>query len=61
MDTHNRYQDVQKNVVVTGFYGFDFLGKSSPKEILHIFETCLGALQKERMIQISSDGPDENL
>ena len=37
-----------------------FFGKSSAKDILHGFKTCLGALLKEKRIQISFDGLDVN-
>ena len=60
MDLHIHYWDFQKNVV-TRIYGSDVFGKSSAKDILHGFETCLGALLKEKMIQISSDGSSVNL
>ena len=42
MDVHIRYWDFQKNIVLREFYGSDFWGKSSAKEILHGFETYLG-------------------
>ena len=42
MDVHIRYWDFQKNIVLRQFYGPDFLGKSSAKDILHGFETYLG-------------------
>ena len=47
MDLHIRYWDFQKNVFLTQFYGSDFLGKSSAKDLLHGFETCLGTRPKE--------------
>ena len=61
MELHIRYWDFQKNVLATRSYGFDFLRKSSAKDILHSSKTCLEAPQKERMIQISSDRPNMNL
>ena len=47
MDLHIRYWDFQKNVFLTQIYGSDFLGKSSAKDLLHGFETCLGTRPKE--------------
>ena len=61
IDLHIRYCYFQKNVAVTQFYGSEFFGKSSATDILHGFESCLRALQKEKMIQISSDGLNVNL
>ena len=48
MDLHIRYWDLQNNVVAQ-FYGADFSWKFA-KNMLHGFETCLGALPKEKMI-----------
>ena len=42
------------------FMALIFFGKSSAKDILHGFKTCLGALLKEKRIQISFDGLDVN-
>ena len=48
MDLEIRYWVFQKNVFLTQFYGSDFLGKSSAKDILHGFETCLVTRPKEK-------------
>ena len=42
------------------FMALIFFGKSSAKDILHGFKTCLGALLKEKRVQISFDGLDVN-
>ena len=47
MDLPIRYWDFRKNVIVTRFYGSNFLGKSSAKDILPGFEIFLGAFLKE--------------
>ena len=38
-----------------------YLGKSSANDICSHFEQCLGPLKKEKLLQVSSDGPDVNL
>ena len=47
MDLH-----IQRMLLEHDFMALIFLEKSSAKDILHGFETCLGALSKEKMIHI---------
>ena len=39
----------------------EFHGKSSANDICSHFEQCLGPLEKEKLFQVSSDGPNVNL
>jgi hypothetical protein len=61
MDLHIRFWDSNKDVVATRYYSSEFLGKSSANDICSHFEQCLGPLEKEKLIQVSSDGPNVNL
>ena len=58
---HIRFWDSNKDVVATSYYNSDFLGKSSANDICSHFEQCLGPLEKEKLLQVSSDGPNVNL
>ena len=63
MDMHIRFWDDSNNKVATRYYNSEILGKSTAKDILGHFEKCLGELgkQKQKLIQVSSDGPNVNL
>ena len=56
---HIRFLD--SNVVATRYYSSEFLGKSSANNTCSHFEQCLGPLEKEKLLQVSSDGPNVNL
>ena len=43
------------------YYSSEFLGKSSANDICSHFERCLDPLEKEKLLQVSSDGPKVNL
>ena len=47
--------------MATRYYNSKFLGKSSINDICSHFEQCLGLLEKEKLLQVSSDGPNVNL
>ena len=61
MDLHIRFWDSNKDVVATRYYSSEFLGKSSANDICSHCEQCLGPLEKEKLLQVSSDGPNVNL
>ena len=61
IDLHIRFSDSNKDVVATRYYSSEFLGKSSADDICSHFEQCLGPLEKEKLRQVSSDGPNANL
>ena len=56
---HIRFLD--SNVVATRYYSSEFLGKPSTNNTCSHFEQCLGPLEKEKLLQVSSDGPNVNL
>ena len=61
MDMHIRYWDTNENIVATRYYNSDYLGKSSAKDVFEKFNNCFSPLQKDKLLQISSDGPNVNL
>ena len=61
MDFHIRFWDSNKDVVATRYYSSEFLGKSCANDICSHFEQYLGPLEKEKLRQVSSDGPNVNL
>ena len=61
MDLYSRFWDSSKDVVATRYYRSEFLGKSSANDLCSHFEQCLGPLGKEKLLQVSSDGPTVNL
>ena len=61
MDLYSRFWDSSKDVVATRYYSSEFLGKSSANDLCSHFEQCLGPLEKEKLLQVSSDRPTVNL
>ena len=47
--------------MATRYYNSEFLGKSSANDLCSHFEQCLGPLQKEKLLHISSDRQNVNL
>ena len=60
-DLHIRFWYFNKDVVATRYYSSEFLGTSSANDICSHFERCLDPLEKEKLLQVSSDGPNVNL
>ena len=60
-DLHIRFWDSNKGVVAARYYSSEFLGKSYANDLCSNFEQCLGPLEKEKLFQVSSDGPNVNL
>ena len=61
MDLHIRFWYSSKDVVATRYCSSEFLGKSPANDICSHLKTCLGPLEKEKLLQVSSDGPNMNL
>ena len=61
MDLYIRFWDSSKGVVATSYYSSEFLGKSSANDLCSHFGQCLCRLEKEKLLQVSSDGPSVNL
>ena len=60
-DLHIKFRDSNKDVVATRYYSQEFLGKSSANDACSYFEQCLGLVEEEKLLQVSSDGPNMNL
>ena len=61
MDLHVQLWDSNKDVVATRYYSSEFLGKSSANDICSHCKQCLGPLEKEKFLQVFSDGSNMNL
>ena len=61
MDFHIRFWDSNKGIVARRYYSLEFLGKSSANGICSHFECCFDPLEKEKLLQVFSDGPNANL
>ena len=61
MVLHIWFLDSNKDVVATRHYSLEFLGKSSVNNLCSHFKQCLGPLEKENFLHISSDRPNVNL
>ena len=60
-DLHILFWDSNKDVVATRYYSSEFLGRSSANDICSHFECCLDPLEKEKLLQVSLNGPNGNL
>ena len=47
--------------MATRYYSLEFFGKSSANDLCSHFKQCLGPLEKEKFLHISSDRPNMNL
>ena len=56
-----QFWDSSKGIVAKRYYSSEFLGKSSANEICSHFKQCLGLLEKEKLLHVSSDVPIINL
>ena len=61
MDFHVGYWDCVTNQVVTRYYTSEFLGKASSDDIYNKFMNCCPKIDANKLLQISSDGPNVNL
>ena len=61
LDLHIRFRDSNKDIVATRYYSQEFLDKSSTNDACSYFEQCLGLVEEEKLLQVSSDGPKMNL
>ena len=61
MDLHVRYWDCVKNEVVTRYYSSQFLGKASAQDVYEKFTKCCPVLDVNKLLQVSSGGPNVNL
>ena len=61
MNLHIRFWDSNKDVLATRYYSSESLGQSSANDLCSHFQQCLGPLEKEKLLQLSSEGPNLNL
>ena len=61
MDLHVRFWDPSKNQVETSYLTSEFLGKASAQDVFEKYEQAISSLDKNKILQISSDGPNVNL
>ena len=61
MDLHIRYWNEIENKVGSRYYSSEFLGKTAAVNLSDSFIKCLSKLDKSKLIQVSSDGPNVNL
>ena len=61
MDILVRFWNDQKNMVDTRYLSSEFLGKAKAVDIFSKFQACSSALDKNKIIQVSSVGPNVNL
>ena len=61
VDVHIRFWDKTTNKVVTRYFTSKFLGKTSVKDLMDSFISCISGLDKSKLIEVSSDGPNVNL
>ena len=61
MDVHIRFWDKTTNKVLTRYFTSKFLGKTSAKDLMDSFISGISGLDKSKLIQVSSNGPNVNL
>ena len=60
MDLHVCFWDDTDKEVKTSYWNSEFLGKASADEVFSKFNDCLSSLDHNKIIQVSSDGPNVN-
>ena len=61
MDLHVRFWDIENNCVATRYFNSKFLGKAAAQDIYEKFNECISELDENKLLQVSSDGPNINL
>ena len=61
MDLHVRFWDIENNCVATRYFNSKFLGKAAAQDIYEKFNECISELDENKLLQVSSDGPNVNL
>ena len=61
MDLHVRFWDDTDNEVKTSYWNSEFLGKASADDVFSKFNDCLSSLNRSKILQVSSNGPNVNL
>ena len=60
MDLHVQFWDLTTNSMKTRYFNSQFLGKAAAADILKSFKLCMNGLDKEKLLQVSMDGPNVN-
>ena len=60
MDLHIRFWDKTKYLAKTCYWALDFLGKASAEDVLLNYYKAISSLDKNKILQVSSDGPNVN-
>ena len=60
MDLHAHFWDDTDNKVKTSYWNSEFLGKASA-DVFSKFNDCLSSLDRSKILEVSSDGPNVNL
>ena len=61
MDLHVRFWDIENNCDATRNFNSKFLGKAAAQDIYEKFNECISELDENKLLQVSSDGPNVNL
>ena len=61
MDLHIRYLDSQTNRFKVHYLDSSFMGKSSAKDAFEHFDSSIQTIDKAKLLQVFSDGPNVNL
>ena len=61
MDLHVRFWDIESNCVATWYFNSKFHGKAAAQDIYEKFNECISELDENKLLQVSSDGPNVNL
>ena len=61
MDLHVRFWNKEKGCVVTCYCNSEFLGKASALDLHENFISSLPEIEPNKLLQVSSDGPNVNL
>ena len=60
MDLHVCFWDTKNNYVATQYFSSKFLGKAAARDIYEKFDECISELDENKLLQVSSDGPNVN-
>ena len=61
MDLLIRFWDIENNCIATRYFNSKFLGKAAAQDIYEKFNECISELDENKLLQVSSDGPNVNL
>ena len=61
MNLQVHFYHKEKCCVVTRNYNSEFLGKTSVRDLYERFVLCLSEIEPNKLLQVSSDGPNVNL